>query len=376
MTAADVSDFDVLVIGGGIVGLSVAAELAAERRVAVLEREPALCYHATGRSSAMFAPNYGCAPVRALTAASSAFYRDPPAPFSKSLLESRDILHVARKTQRARLARLTASAGKGAVFERLRGNAARRHWPELRECFTEALLEKRVGDIDIDALVRGLNQRLKANGAAIVTSLGDARIEKTDGQWRVATERHVFRAPILVNAAGAWADQVARDAGVATCGLTPLRRTVVLLSPPADLAFRHRPTVFDIDQRFYFRPFAGAVLAPACDETPCCPCDATPTEIDVARAVAAYEAAVSQPVGRVIARWAGLRTFAPDRAPVLGEAPDASGFFWAAGLGGAGIQTAPAVGEFLAGLILGGKLRPRFAEYGVTQDAYAPARSA
>lgn len=368
-------EFDVLVIGGGVVGLTVAAHLADEKRVAVLEREPVLCFHATGRSSAMFAPNYGGPAVRPLTAASASFFSDPAAPFANRLITARPILHVARRTQRARLSRLVASAAKGAVFEHLGPSGIRRYWPELRGEFVEGMLEHRAGDIDIDALVLGFRAKLRAAGAVIATNVGEAPIERAGGFWRVAARDTDYRAPLLVNAAGAWADDVARRAGVMRRGLTPLRRTVVLMAAPSDHSFRTRPTVFDIDERFYFRPFAGAMLVTPCDETPCCPCDATPSIEDVARAAAVHERALDQPVRRILARWAGLRTFAADRAPILGAAPDAPGFFWAAGLGGFGVQTAPAVGELIAGLILGGRLRPRLARYGVDLGLYDPART-
>lgn len=374
--AGEMRAFDVIVVGAGVVGLSVAAALAPERRVAVIEREATLCYHATGRSSAMFAPNYGNACVRALSAASADFYHDPPAPFSRWLLTPRDILHVAEKRQKDRLAQLVGVAAKGAVFERLSATAARRYWPELRPRFTEALLEKRVGDIEIDGLIHGFRAQIKAAGGMIFPGVGDTAIERQGSSWRLATRRAVFEAPIIVNAAGAWADDVARGAGVKPCGLAPLRRTIVLVDPPPDLAFRTRPTVFDIDQGFYVRPFAGSVLVTPCDETPCCPCDAAPTEMDVARAVKACTTALDYPVRRIVARWAGLRTFAPDRAPVLGEARDAPGFYWAAGLGGAGIQTAPAVGELMAGLILSGRTPSRLTKFGVRAECYAPGRLA
>jgi D-arginine dehydrogenase len=371
--AREIHRFDVLVLGGGIAGLSAAAHIAPLRRVAVLEREAGLGQHATGRSSAMFAPSYGVDSVRALTRASAKFFRRPPPDFSEDVFAPRAILHIARKTQLARLDEFASS--NGTSVRRLDRKAALRLWPRLRfRHLAGAVLERGTGDIDVHALMSGFARRVIRGGGAIVLGVGEQKIEHARGEWRLIGERDEYRAPILINAAGAWADSVARAAGVRPLGLTPLRRTVTLVDPPPDEGFARWPIVFDIDERFYFRPFGRDLLMTFADETPDRPHDVRPNEEDVALAVARFETIVDHLVYRIRAKWAGLRTFTADRAPVIGWARRQSGFLWMAGLGGFGIQTAPATGAIAASLVLETRWPRDLAALGLAPAHFSPAR--
>ncbi|HEX6858648.1 MAG TPA: FAD-binding oxidoreductase [Caulobacteraceae bacterium] len=366
--------FDALVLGGGMAGAAVAAHLAGRRRIALLEREPALAVHATGRSAAMWLPSYGGAAVRPLTLASRPFLTDPPGGFVGSLLAPRAALHVARREQ---LDVLGALAAEHPRLRPLSGVEARRRVPILRpEAAHAALLETDAGDIDVARLHARFVAMARAGGAEILTALGELRIGRVGPFWEVSAAGQVWRAPILVNAAGAWADDVAVAAGLAPLGLTPLRRTVVLVDPPASPGFGGWPVVKDVDERFYFRPFSGRLLVTPADETLSEPRDAQPDDLDVARAMARLEKACDHAVARVRYRWAGLRTFAADRAPVVGWSRDHPGFFWIAGLGGFGIQAAPALGRMAAAILLGDPMPAELVDHGVMARFYDPERPA
>ncbi len=320
----------------------------------------------------MFLPSYGAASVRPLTQASRQFLEAPPQGFGGALFRPRDALHIARRDQ---LPRLEALAQEIPSSIHLSGAAARERVPILRQSeVSAAVLETGAGDIDVDRLHRGLLQQARNSGAQIVESAGDVQIDRVRDLWRVRARGRDFTAPILVNATGAWADQTALAAGLEPKGLQPLQRTVVLVDPPARKDFHDWPIVRDVDERFYFRPFAGQLLITPADETPSPPCDASPDALDVAIALMRFHDVALHPVRTVRHQWAGLRTFAADRAPVIGW--DRDGFFWFAGLGGFGIQTATAAGRLAAGLILNGSIPAELADAGVDPAAFNPWRPA
>ena len=350
--------YDAVVLGGGIVGATIAAHLAPHLRLAMVEREDEFCRHTTGRSAAMFVPSYGGPAVRSLTAASADFFFHPPAAIA-SVLRPRAVLHVAR-------------AGRERNLEAIRGRAwirdigpgeALRLVPILQPAAFAGgcVLEDGAGDIDVDALHAYYIALARSVGATIFTGFGDADIAADGCGWRLGGPAGEVRAKVLVNAAGAWADEVATVAGVKPLGIRPLLRTVVLVDSPKARDFAGWPTVMDAEERIYFRPFAGRLLATACDETPSPPCDAAPSTLAVATAMARLcETAEVSQTAPIRHRWAGLRTFTPSRVPRIGWADDHPRFFWAAGLGGFGIQTSPAVGRLAAELILSrlGSIRP------------------
>lgn len=349
MSGAGGPDYDVIVIGGGVAGASIAARLAPQRRVAVLETEDVLAYHTTGRSAAMYVPSYGAAAVQALTRASAAFFRAPPQGFADGpLLTPRPVLHVASARRLRELDDLAERTG----LPRIAAAEARAQVPVLRaDAVAAALLDDTAADIDTDRLFQGFLRTARAAGAQVSAGLGDVALRREEGAWVARARDAVFRAPVVVNAAGAWADEVAGRAGVRPAGLRPLRRTMVLadVEGPAPTGW---PVVMDVRERFYFKPAAGGLLLTAGDETPSAPCDAAAAEFDVALAMARVQAVLACALGGVRNRWAGLRTFTEARTPVVGYAPDAPGFFWMAGLGGFGMQTAPALSGLAASLLL------------------------
>ena len=345
---------DILVIGAGIAGASVAFELAAERRVVVLEQEEQPGFHSTGRSAALFSETYGNATVRALSRESRAFLTAPPGGFGEApLLTPRGALFVASEGERRELETLATEAEAGA-FAWLTGDEVLARVPVMRpEAAVAGLYEAGAMDIDVAALHQGFLAGLRRRGGRVVTDAGVAALRREAGVWTAATRAGEFAAPIVVNAAGAWADAVAAAAGVAPLGLQPKRRTVAI-TPGPDLPFADWPLVIGADESFYFKPDAGRLLLSPADETDSAPTDAQPEDLDVAIAVDRIEQATTLSIRRITHRWAGLRTFAPDRTPVCGFDPQAEGFFWLAGQGGYGIQTAAALSKRAARLVAGG----------------------
>jgi D-arginine dehydrogenase len=367
---------DVVVIGAGIAGASAAANLAGDRRVIVLEREAFPGMHSTGRSAALFSEIYGSAPVRALSRASRDFLYDPPPGFAEApLVRTRGALHVASAEQLADLDAFAALPDVAPAVERLNGEQACALCPILRADYIAAgVLETGSADIDVDALHQGWLRELRAKGGRLVVDAEVTALARQDGGWRIETPAGAFAAPVVVNAAGAWADVVAALAGARPIGLQPCRRTGVIVEAPAGADSDTWPMVIDVDEQWYVRPDAGALMLSPADETPCEPCDAQPEELDIAIAVDRVMTATTLDVRRVRRSWAGLRSFVADRTPVAGFAPDAPGFFWLAGQGGYGIQTAPAMGELAAALVRGQGAPAGLAAHGVSAADLSPDR--
>ena len=356
--------WDIAVVGAGIAGASLAAELAPHARVLILEGEDAPGYHATGRSAAFWSETYGGPAIQPLTTASEAPLRDG------GFLEPLGSLHIGRAGDEAAIdAFLAAFAGTHVPLARVDPAML---VPGLRPEWTLGLHEPSCAYIDVAALHARCLAEARRHGAELVTRAEVAGATRRDGTWHVETRAGVFVAEVLVDAAGAWADAIAERCGVRPLGIRPYRRTVAQIrtdpAAPADL-----PHVADINGRFYFKPEAGGKLwVSPTDETATDPCDAAPEELDVAVAIDRFEQVVDWRVAAVERRWAGLRSFAPDRLPVYGFAPDAPGFFWCAGQGGFGIQTAPAAARLAAGLLLGDGVVT--GPHGVDPEWYAPGR--
>ncbi|MES2941119.1 MAG: FAD-binding oxidoreductase [Pseudomonadota bacterium] len=377
------ADADFLVLGGGIAGAACGAALARHGRVLLLEREQHFGYHATGRSAALFSEYFGNTAVRALTAASRGFFESPPEGFTEvPLLTPRGVIALATADDVAQghFDAALHSGREAAVPPREIGlDEARRLCPVLapRE-HVRALLRAAAMDIDADALQQAYLRQLRARGGKAVSGVAVNAIRREGGLWVVRTSNGTHAAPRIVNAAGAWADEVAAMAGVARIGLVPKRRTAVLVDVPpeatAERPLHDWPMVTDLADTFYFKPESGKLMACPCDETPSAPTDAQPEELDVAIAVARLEEVTTLSVRRVTHKWAGLRSFVDDEVPVLGAAPDTEGFYWAAALGGYGLQTAPAVAEAVASLVTQGELPPQLAARGLTARMLSPAR--
>ncbi len=362
--------FDVMIVGAGIAGASAGFFLAATHRVVLLEREDQPGYHATGRSAALFTETYGNASIRALTRGARRFFEAPPDDFAATpLLAPRGLLYIGRADQRDPLERRYHElSDRGADIRRIAADEARDLCPILRrEPLAAALLEPDCMDIDVAALHQGYLKGLRARGGRVLTDAAVRSLRFDAGRgWIAETPQGAIAAPVVVNAAGAWADEIATLAGVPPVGLTPLRRTALLLDLPDGMDAGGWPMIVDADEAFYFKPDAGRLLLSPADETPSPPCDARPDDIDVATAVDRLERATTLQVRRVGHKWAGLRTFAPDRSLIAGFDPAAAGFFWLAGQGGYGIQTSPAMGRIAAATIAGAGMPADLAELGVT----------
>jgi D-arginine dehydrogenase len=337
--------YDIAIVGAGIAGASLAAAIGSRASVVILEAEDQPGYHATGRSAAFWSETYGGPAIQPLTTASG------PALRNGGYLQPLGSLHLGRAADEAAAdAFLAAFAGSGVELARVDPATL---VPGLRPGWTAGVWEPSCAYIDVAGLHADCLAAARRAGARVLTRAGLTGAERVNGRWRIETAAGPVSAAVLVNAAGAWADVVAARAGVAPLGIAPFRRTVVQLrtDPPAPDGLPH---VAALDGSFYFKPEAGGRLwlSPH-DETATDPCDAAPEELDVAIAIDRFEAAVDWRVTALERRWAGLRSFAPDRLPVYGFDQERPGFFWCAGQGGFGIQTAPAAAALAAALILG-----------------------
>lgn len=347
---------DFLVVGGGIAGASAAAALAPHGRTVLIEQETSCGYHATGRSAAVFAESYGNAAVRLLTVASGPFFRAPPAGFAEaSLVRDRGALLIATEEQTGRLATSFAEMRELAPNVRLETGAfARERVSILSSNVCACIYDPDAADVDVDLLINGFLRELRKAGGRVMTECGLRTGEWRRGRWNVETNSCAIDATVIINAAGAWADGVAGACGVQSVGLTALRRTAILVDAPTSVAIAGWPLVLDCDERFYFKPDAGKLLVSPADETPSAPCDAAAEEEDVALAVWRFEEMTTHSIQHVRRRWAGLRTFAATKAPVIGRDDGRQSFFWLAGQGGYGVQTAPAAAALVRTLLVGG----------------------
>ena len=368
---------DVLIIGAGMAGASAAYFLAPHAGLILLERESQPGYHATGRSAALYSETYGNAAVRAITTASKPFYFQPPEGFSPyPLVTPRGALIVGAEADHAAL-RQTLDAMRALVPNIAwwsQGDILQRV-PVLRsEAAVHGVYEPDAMDMDVHAIHQGFLRGAKAAGARLVCNAGVTEIGFESGQWCVSTPAGRFCAPILVNAAGAWCDELAQLAGVRPVGLVPMRRTAFTCELLESVQLQNWPLVIDAGETFYFKPEAGLLLVSPANADPVPAQDVQPEELDVAIAVDRLEAATTLQIRQVRRKWAGLRSFVADKTPVVGFAPDAPGFFWLAGQGGYGIQTAPAMGELAAALVRGLGVPPAMAALGVRQEALAAGR--
>jgi D-arginine dehydrogenase len=363
--------FDFAVIGAGIAGASFAARMAPHARVLLLEQEPQPGYHATGRSAALYSALYGNAAITALTRASRPFFDAPPPSFADHpLLTPRGVLYCGGEADQAAVDDIAASP----LATPLDTAAALARVPVLKPSAARwVAFEASACDIDVNALHQGFLRMARSAGAVLATDAAVTALEFA-GCWRISTAAGPYEAEVLVNAAGAWADQIASLAGAAPLGLTPLRRTALLLETPGAGNSAHWPAVIGADESFYFKPDAGLLLASPADETPTAPGDAQPEEMDIAICVDRVEAATTLSIRRVVRAWAGLRTFAPDRSPVVGYDARMNNFFWLAGQGGYGVQTAPALSELAAALALGHPVPASLADQGLLAARLSPAR--
>ncbi|HEY4146718.1 FAD-dependent oxidoreductase [Pinirhizobacter sp.] len=373
--SASTSDFDAIVIGAGIAGASVAYFMTPHARVLVLEREAYAGMHSTGRSAALFSETYGTPQVRALSRATRPFLSEPPAGFA-----THPILTVRGNT----------IIGKADEVDRIRAEyeAMRPFTPELELRGTREILgsvpvlkaefaqiglhEPNAADIDVNELHQGFLRGLRSRGGQLRLNVNIRSISRHGQDWQVDDGEHTYRAPLLLNAAGAWVDQVARMAGVKPIGITPKRRSAFVFDPPENIETAHWPFITAFDETFYFKPDAGLLLGSCVNADPVEPHDVQPEEYDIALGIHRIEEATTMNILRPRRSWAGLRSFVADGDLVGGFASDAKGFFWIAAQGGYGIQTSAAMGEACANLALDRPLPSALVDAGITADMLAP----
>jgi D-arginine dehydrogenase len=338
-------DADFLIIGGGIAGLSAAARLSELGQVTVLEAEDTLAHHASSRSAAMYEPNYGAPAVVGLSFASEAYFRSVP-----GVLTPRGQLIVGKADQ----SKAFEHDLKAMDFDWISVDEALKIVPILNpRTVAMAGYAAHAEDVDTDLLVQGFAREAKGRGARIVTKAKVSAISRDGAVWRVTSSAEEFTARVIVNAAGAWVDQVAAMAGVQTLGFTPYRRSMARIPAPSGHDVSRWPMLFGAGEDWYAKPDAGALIVSPAEEDLTEPHDAWADDMVLAEGLARYEEMVTEPVTRLLASWAGLRTFAPDRVLVIGPDAREPAFFWLAGQGGYGFQTCPAASRLAADLIGG-----------------------
>ena len=376
-------DFDFAIIGAGIAGVSaayhLAPQLASGGRVVILEREHVPAYHTTGRSAALHSETYGNASIRAITVASGRFYRQPPAGFTDHpLLTPRGAIVAGRVEQEAAIKAAAADYAQLVPSVRWLDPAEVQHLQPLLKPEAAgggAIFEPEADDMDVAAIHAGFLKGARAAGGVLRLNAEVTALDRKNGRWTIRLrDGESVSAANIVNASGAWADVLGALAGCASIGLVPKRRTAFTFDSPQGLDLTHLPMVIDFDESFYFKPEVGQFLGSLADETPSPPCDAQPEEIDVATAVDRIETASTLTIRRIKNKWAGLRSFVADKSLVAGYDPKVEGFFWLAGQGGYGIQTAAAAGRLATNLALGKGLPDDIAGLGVAEVALSPAR--
>jgi D-arginine dehydrogenase len=373
------SDCDFLIIGGGVAGASIGFRLSEHGRVVILEGEQQPGYHSSGRSATHFNVALGKRVPRVLTHLSREFFLDPPAGFSDQPLGSaRGTLTVANTEQIPKLRQQ-----RDDLFEFLpdtqwlSGDEVKSVLPIARiapDAIAAATLDSTSFHIDGHALLHGYLAFVKRRGGQIVTQAACDAVSFRDGRWHVSASGRSYSAPILINAAGAWADKIATLAGVPTIGLQPLRRTVVTISAPAGANWSQLPFTRSIGDDFYFAPEGTGLFISPADETPVPPSDVQPDDMDVAVAIDRFERVTTHQVDRPRSAWSGLRSFVGDRLPVVGFEPGFPGFFWLAGQGGVGLQTSPALSATAASLMISGVAPGELTALGMTAEEIGPQR--
>ena len=370
---------DVLIIGAGIAGASLAWRLSrAGRSVLLLEREAQPGTHSTGRSAAMFMESYGPPGVRALTRASRAFYLNPPAGFAEQpLLHPRHALFVATPAQRSALAALRDElAATGTALKLLNAEQLAQAAPALKpDLFEQAMLDVDGYDIEVDALLQGFLRGARQAGAQLLTGAAPTQSGRMGDAWRVAlSSGETVQARTVVNAAGAWADEVAALFGAAPLGIEPRRRSAFTFRPPEGVDVSNWPMVADVDETWYFKPDAGQLLGSPANADPVAPHDVQPEEFDIALGIHQIQEATTLEIRRPTATWAGLRSFVRDGEIVIGFDGALPGFFWLCAQGGYGIQSAAGASLLAASLIAGDALPDELTRHGVNPAVVSPSR--
>lgn len=350
--------YDIAAIGAGIAGASVAAELAEHASVLLIEKEAMPGYHSTGRSAAMYIPSYGPPMIQALTKASGDFFKNTPADFCNTpLLSPRAEMLIAREDQLAAIDLFMQGHGKNQSVSEIDATEVLQRCPLLKKNYAAAgILDTSGSDIDVNSLHQGYLTKFKQLGGRLKVNQRVTCLQKLSDGWLIKTDSESFSAGVIVNAAGAWADEVGSMAGAEKIGLQPKRRTALIIDAPPNTDLTSMPLVADINEAFYMKPDAQRLLLSPANADPMPPCDAQPEELDIAFCIDQIEQAFDLEVKTVRRKWAGLRSFVKDGEPVTGYSELADNFFWLAAQGGYGIQSSPALSRYAATLILGNSL--------------------
>lgn len=342
----------------------------------LIEQEGQPGYHTTGRSAAVYSPIYGPQPIRALTRASLGFFEHPPEGFcDHPLLSPIDAVFVARADQAASLDAMQKELADAATLRRMDEGELRARLPLLRDGYAiGALWDSGTSEIDVAALHQGYLRRFKASGGVVLTRAPVAALSRTAAGWQIDTGQGELTARIAVNAAGAWADEVGQMAGAERIGLVPKRRTALMIEPPEGHDLNNVPLIVDVDEQFYLKPDAGKLLISPANEDPEPPCDVQPDEMDIAICVDRIERAFKVSVRRIESPWAGLRSFVADKCPVAGFSEQVEGFYWLAGQGGYGIQSAPGLAQFAAAQVMGQPVPEHILAEKLDPDTIRPGR--
>ena len=369
--------FDVVIIGAGMAGASLAWRLAPSCRVAVVEAEDQPGYHSTGRSAAHYTDVIGGGVIQALSAATRPFLEDPPPGFTDVPLISRRpvLLLFGSETRDAAFTLHGLSHVIGHKLFELDRDGCLERCPVLKaEKIESGLWEPAAGDIDVHAIHGAYLRAARASGATMLLDAPVTEMEHRSGVWHVTVPGKILEAPVVANCAGAWGDVIGRMAGAAPVGLVPMRRTAFTFRGPSGMDHGAWPLVADDGESFYFKPEAGLILGSLADEQPSEPCDAAPEELDLALAAHRIMEWTTLDIRRMESRWAGLRSFVPDRLPVTGFDPSCEGFFWNVGQGGAGIQTSTGLSAYAACVILGNNLPQDLVDAGLDPGTLSPSR--
>ncbi len=370
-------EYEVAVIGAGIAGASAAAAIAKTRSTILIERETQPGYHASGRSAALFTETYGNAAIRALTIASRPFLASPPVGFAQApILAERGAMFVGGEAERDLLEEIHQTAHRLVPsVRRVTADDVLAKVPAFRrDKVAGGVFEPDAMDIDTNGLLHGFLRQLRGEGGRLVTDSDVMALTRKPSGWHIETRAGAITAQIIVNAAGAWADDVAHLAGAAPRGLAPKRRTAFLFQPPSAYDIAKWPLSIGAREDFYFKPDAGNLLVSPADETPSTATDAQAEEIDIAIAADRVMAMTHFDIRHISHSWAGLRTFATDKTPVIGFDSAVPDFFWLAGQGGYGFQTSPALAGLAADLVAGRPFPARLRDLGLTLDMLSPAR--
>lgn len=370
---------DVIIIGAGIAGASLASTLCQDRthprKIILLEQEDHPGYHATGRSAAIFLPTYGPPPILALTRASADFFHNPPQGFCQTpLLSPRATMMIAKSGDETHIQQ---ALGAG-MREILISQAQRRLSPLNTDIYERALVDDETCDIDVDVLLQAHLKNFRQKDGTLHCRCRVENIARQTDRWQVSGGGRTFTAPIVVNAAGAWADDIATMAGVTRCGLQPKRRSAALIDVSDKWDITNWPLTVGAGDTFYFRPIGTKLMISPADQTPLDPHDAWADDMAIAQAMELFMEATGYEVTHVEHTWAGLRTFVEDGNPIIGFEPSADGFFWLAGQGGYGIQTSPAISQLATALIQGKKIpaaiNSEFEKLAVEMNTISPDR--